>query len=50
MAIDPGNSLCTAWALWEVPLDDVAVTVPAAKRVAVRAALRALPTVMSDEK
>jgi len=50
MKMVPGNSLCTAWALWEVPLDDVAAAVPAVKRIAARAALRALPTVMSDEK
>jgi hypothetical protein len=36
----PGNTLCTAWALWEFPIDDVVAAVPPEKRDAARAALR----------
>lgn len=50
MKMVPGNTLCTAWAVWEVPIDDVAGAVSADKRDAARAALRALPATMSEEK
>lgn len=32
----PGNTLCTAWALWELPLDDAVSTVPEEQRAAAR--------------
>ncbi|MBL8755562.1 MAG: hypothetical protein JNK15_19855 [Planctomycetes bacterium] len=35
----PGNTLSTAWAMWEVSFDDVLAAVPAAERSAVRAVL-----------
>jgi hypothetical protein len=35
----PGNSLCTAWALWEIPLDPILAALPEEKRTAARATL-----------
>lgn len=35
----PGNTLCTAWALWELPIDAFVETVPQEKRAAAKAAL-----------
>lgn len=35
-----GNTLCTAWALWEMPVEDFVAQVPEAHRDALRAALR----------
>jgi hypothetical protein len=35
----PGNTLCTAWALWELPVDAVVEAAPAEARAAVREAL-----------
>lgn len=32
----PGNTLCTAWALWELPLDDAVATLPEEQRAAAR--------------
>ncbi len=46
----PGNHFVQAWSLWEVSIDDVVAELPADKRDAARAALRALPAVMSEEK
>jgi len=40
----PGNTLCTAWSLWEVPLDDVVAPLPDERRPAARAALEAVAT------
>lgn len=37
----PGNTLCTAWAMWETPVEPIAACFPEASRPAVRAALAA---------
>lgn len=37
----PGNTLCTAWALWELPIETVVSALPEPDRTAARAALAA---------
>lgn len=46
----PGNTLCTAWALWELPLDDAVATVPEDQRAAARELLETIDLTSRPEK
>ncbi len=46
----PGNTLCTAWALWEIPLDDAIATVPEEQRAAARELLATIDLTSRPEK
>jgi hypothetical protein len=46
----PGNTLCTAWALWELPLDDAVATVPDGHRAAARELLATIELTTRPEK